>query len=290
MAFEYLLDFGCPIKEKFGMAGFVQRVKDQARIDTFFEQCREMGKDEKEILNEKVTLIMSVGGQQKSEEVRIKDLKKRADELHAIRGHCFDCPANAHHSPFGCLGMINYPISLRGEEWIMDQYSAMANPNGSFIQLMIEDNKISGNVMATQRPTGLETEEIPSSIFESVEGITRDYTTATGQAITLSSDQIFEMIFGLGRWEFPTMLSFLREFGAIDPDRASQMDVYESVRSLMRLMGQEPNDKLEDLKGDIGEFLLEVNDEDDRTIVQFKTFLHAIYVAYKMNAMIVTDA
>lgn len=49
-------------------------------------------------------------------------------ELRPLAFHCKKCPANAIRKPFGCFGSLVFPLSVEGEEWLMNLLPQTLDP------------------------------------------------------------------------------------------------------------------------------------------------------------------
>lgn len=288
MALEYINTYECPVKKKFGVQGVMQNTKNMHSCRTMVAMMREHGKSDEEIMKEEIIHVVYTRGRPEQKSMKFKELFAQASNYAEWRTHCENCPANADSQPFGCYGAVHYPISDAGEQWLMDNFRGSAEDMGTLLQHLIEINEIDGSGIAEARHRVSADPKNPG-IVKRRAAILKTYTDEDGQSKTLSSDQLIDVLLALREWDNPTMVAVLKDFGAVDQDKAEARISGQAVLGFIEGlgMGQEEG---EETSNDLGDFLIEIDDgEEDSTVLEFKRFLHAIYVAHGIGEELLTD-
>ena len=124
------------------------------------------------------------------QKVSVGTLLKQVEELDVHAHHCQGCKANLPGRPFGCYGSVSYPISAKAEEWLMSLLpSDLKSPAGYMLRSAVTDLKYTGGMFLEMRPKDM--------FFESPTPVKRKWGSWLS-AWTLSSDQLLQMLFGLG--------------------------------------------------------------------------------------------
>ncbi len=195
----------------------------------------------------------------------VQDLLDAAAELHPLREHCAGCPANRTGEPFGCIGFIQYPITKAGENWLIERLPVPDEPLvWELLQKGVEEFQYDG---ATVRPLRSE----GTNYFEAARPLTRKL----GE-FEIDSNQVFEMIFGVGNIIPNHGALLLLFFGAIRRDL--------DAKTIMHIAsaGEDAAQK--------HPFALKPDSDDNRSVVDFKNFLHALHIAWQLNVRLIVDA
>jgi hypothetical protein len=285
MAFEYLNTYACPVRKRFKDRVFVEECKSLHGVVQIFSALRAEGHSDKDILAKEVNHVVNRRGQQEVRTSKVKRLKKRAEKFLKWAKHCKDCPANAGGAHFGCYGAIHYPIGSAEEEWIMEQFRGSAEPMDSFVQHLIETNNIDGMDMAQARMEQMAAGDGPAmNLYERSHAVSRTFEGEDGESRSISSDQLFQLMMGMGHWEPNTMVMFLKDFGAVDAEKADDAGAQAMIMDAMAGMPKVPL-----ARPNLGKFLLPFPASPDHPAGEFVAFLHALHVAYKCGATMITD-
>jgi hypothetical protein len=288
MSLEYIAMMDCPVK---------QQTKDDYHLKVkTYRQClalnrilREQGKSREEVLATPVETLTLVRGKVdgKSEAVCLGDMAEQVKPFVAEgRHHCPQCTFGVEGitSPFGCYDSINYPISARAEEWLMNRL-ALHGGEDSLILTLISKNKISGKALAKGRPGGLLIKR-PASLFERENPVEVKVGGRNGRAV--NANQVVELIIELGQWQPHVMLNFLKDFGVIDASYADDAEKELVIGMLLTMTGAKKSDAPKSAKNGIGPFLMTDEADADTSIIQFQRFFHVMYLAYNQQAIFVT--
>jgi hypothetical protein len=128
-----------------------------------------------------------------TETVSASALLDQAAKLQPYEPYCAGCPANVLREPFGCYGALAYPISAAVERWLMDRLpQSLESRAGRLMRAgIIEDFGYDGATSADmRRQRGL--------FFERAEPVRRAWRTGFLRSWGHSSNQLLEMMIGLG--------------------------------------------------------------------------------------------
>jgi hypothetical protein len=262
MAIDHVIDLNCVPKKTLTTDGILQRLKGKARANAIIRLYRERGENRRPSDMGFELERRTADGSIETQVVVVQDLLDEAAELDPLAHHCAGCPANRRNAPFGCFDAINYPLSQKGELWLISQLPTPADPLVFllFSQMMQDFAKQLGGDTGEQmrRRTGI--------FFESED----TYVQRAGE-YTVTSDQIFEMLF-LNPAIQPTHASLLLLFFGAIP-RSLDAD---AMMNLMTVRDSVP-------------FAHEASPEDDETITALKGFFEALYRAYRLNVSLSLD-
>lgn len=111
------------------------------------------------------------------------DLLAQAAPLAVHAAGCDGCPANHLRRPYGCYRSITYPITAAAERWLVDRVEPADRLGGKLLMDAIADFGYDGAPMAPWRERGLL--QAPAALV-------------CPQAPTVSGDQLFQALFGVG--------------------------------------------------------------------------------------------
>ncbi len=189
MAIEYVLDLRCPVKEAVPTVDLMGLVRSQRQGELLLEMSRREG-DQRPAGEITITRRVQTpeGVQEKS--VSIQQMLDEAAPLEPLAHHCAGCRANMLEQPFGCYASISYPIRAAAEQWVMSRLpETLASTAGHFLVAAIRDFQYSGEPIARLRSKG--------AFFESRKPARRQWGPWLNKR-TITSDQMLQMMFGLG--------------------------------------------------------------------------------------------
>lgn len=265
MAIDYVIDYDCVPKQTFGTMGILERLKGRERAQTIIALFRK-NNDQRPPSEMGFEMVRTAAdGTEETQIIVVQHLLDSAAELQPFESYCHGCPANRTGTPFGCIGHISYPISGKGEAWLLNQ---LPRPDQPLVWLLlregIEKFRYDGSTVRELR-------EANRNLFDEDRTIYR----RLGE-ITVNADQIFEMTFLLGNIQPNHAGILLLFFGAINREEMEAPTIM-SIGSL----------SADDRAG--YPFLIEPADDDDLTIAEMKNFLAALYVAWVLNAQLLLD-
>jgi hypothetical protein len=180
--------------------------------------------------------------------------------------HCARCPANVGKRAFGCTGAINYPLTAAGESWLLEHLPDNRHP----LIFMLLPRVMRDMGYTGERGAALRAE--PGVFLASAQAPVRDLG-----ALTVSGDQVFEMLFLSGPI-YPAHGSLLLQFlGAVPRDLDADV---------MLQLSNPPSPAWID---EHVPFLHAPDASDDPTIGALKAFLYALYVAYCLGVPLLLD-
>lgn len=265
MSIDYIIDYDCIPKQTLGTDGILERIKGKARAEAVINLFRENG-DYRPV--EEIGFEFSRTAADGSEEVQIilvQNLLDEAAALEPLAHHCAGCPANRTRQPFGCMGQIEYPITLDAEAWLLNQLPTINEPLVWLLMRQgIDEFGYSGTDVA------------PLRAAEGVYFTERKVLARQLGEFAVTADQVFEMIFLLGDIQPSHAGVLLLFFHAIPRDLEAD--------EIMRISRPSENTRQP------YPFLLNAASDDDRCITQFKGFFHALYLAWTLNLRLLADA
>lgn len=268
MGIDYMIHYPCVPKDTLGTDGILERLKNRERAEQVIQMYRNAGDNRSDSKIGFELTRRSANGDQYSEVVVAADLLQEAAILDEFAHHCQGCPANLTGKAYGCVGYINYPITTKGEVWLLEQLPSVADPI-LFIMLVrgIQEIGYSGQEARRLR-------DEPGVYFQNVDTLARRYTE-----MDVTADILFEMTFQLGPIQPPHAAMLLLFYHAIprddiDPGRIMALTRHEL--SPDQFQAQYP-------------FLHEIKAEDDSSTQDLKRFLKALYVAYQLNVPVLLD-
>ncbi len=265
MAIDYVIDYDCVPKQTMGTMGIIERLKGQERADAIIALFRQNDdqRDPSEMGFEMVRT--AADGSEETQIVVVQHLLDSAEELEPLAPYCVGCPANRAGKPFGCIDHISYPITGKGEAWLLNQ---LPRPDEPLIWLLlregIEKFHYDGSTVRELRSTN-------QNLFEEERTIYR----RLGE-ISVTSDQLFEMTFLLGNVQPNHAGILLLFFAAIDRENMEAPTIMG--------IGELPTDDRVQYP-----FLIEHDKEDDPTTTEMKNFLAALYLAWVLNVQLLLD-
>jgi hypothetical protein len=263
---DYIIHYECEPKRALTVEGLMGYLKGRERAHAIIDLYRDNGdlRPPSEMGFEMVR--RTVDGGEDVEIIVVQDLLDAAEALTPWEPVCEGCPANRAGVPFGCVGSINYPLSSRGERWLLDQLPGNDHPLPFvLLQKAIFELGYTGESAARLRAQ--------EGIFlESTRPLERNI-----DGIVITGDQVFEIFFLSGPIQ-PAHGSMLLQFsGAIsqdlDADQIMQLGLAPSAEWIAANIPFRPRHE----------------PGDGETIAAVKTFLHALYVAFGLGVPLLLD-
>lgn len=266
MAIDYVIDYDCLPKQTLGTQGILERLKGRARAEAVIRLFRENGDDRPASEMGFEFTRNTPDGAEESRVIVVQDLLDEAAALDSLEAHCAACPANMRSEPFGCIDAIHYPLSARGEAWLLEQLPGVDEPlPWMLLRQSVTDMGYDGKRVEPLRAT--------PTYFEETRLLTRDFIE-----FAVSSNQVFEMLFLLGHVQPAHAGAMLMFFGAIRRDgEADEIStILNRALSPAALRQRYP-------------FRLSPHESDDQTIGELKAFLRALYIGWSMNTRVLLD-
>ncbi|HEX2620505.1 MAG TPA: hypothetical protein VHL11_10165 [Phototrophicaceae bacterium] len=265
MAIDYVIDYDCVPRQIFSTDGILDRLKGEERANTIIALFRENGDDRPPSEMGFEFSRNTPTGEEERRVIVVQELLDAAKDLYNEARHCVGCPANRTGKPFGCTGFIQYPVSGEGERWMLDQLPV---PDEALTWLLlkqgVEEFQYDG---ATVRP-----------LRESTDAYFEDRVPAKRRLgeFDIDANQLFEMIFAVGHINPNHAALLLLFLHALNRDLEAE-DIMQFTPAPRDAETRYP-------------FLLEPEKNDDHTVLEFKTFFHALYLAWRLNVRMMVDA
>ena len=189
---EYIVGLDCEPKRALSLEKMVALIKARNQAATIIELARKGGDQRPPEQFTFTRMVMRPTGQER-EQVSVGALLQQTAELKVHAGHCKGCPANMTEEPYGCYGAITYPISVAAEEWLMSLLpDDPKSVNGHLLRMMVKDFRYDGGMFLNMRGNPV--------FFESRQPVKRKWGSWFS-SWTFTSDQLLQMLFGLGTLE-----------------------------------------------------------------------------------------
>lgn len=266
MAIDYVVDYACVPKETLGTGGIMERLKARDRAGAVIKLFRENGDQRPPSeMGFEFTRTTSAG-QEETRVVVVQEMLDMAAELEPLAQHCAGCPANVLGRPFGCFGAIEYPISLDGERWLLDQLPGTDQP---LVWLLLRQ----GVQELGYDGAAVEPLRVNPAYFQERRVAGRDMVE-----FTMTANQVFEMLFLLGNIAPAHAGVVLLFFNAI-PRGVEAAQIVEIMNGTL---------STEAIEQDFP-FQMHVTEFDDRTVAGLKDFFRALHRAWALNVPLLLD-
>ncbi len=283
MAIDYVINMDCNVKRALTQDGMINAIKDRNRAGVTMEVLQRDGKSREEAGSYRIHNVVRTPGGDVEKIVTLDEMLERARPLKDLKLHCKNCAliVNSVNSfvrnqgkgelePFACYKSINYPISARGEEWLLGMARA-ALEEGAMRKLTLNyiiDQKVSGQKFKMMRA-------VPNNTFlERKTPLDLVVSKSILGKKVINTDQLMFMLFGFERMEQVQMVTLLFFSGAFailfeEPKDGEYQHVIKSTN-------QDGKSRWIAFK--------EWNDPgDDQSIVQIKDFFRSMFLAYALN-------
>jgi len=266
MAIDFTIDYPCAPKDALSTQGIIDRLKGEARAKAIIKLFRDAG-DERPPSEMGFEFTRSTpDGADENRVIVVQELLDAAADLDVWEGACATCPANRTGKRFGCTGQIEYPLSGKGEAWLLDQ---MPPPDDTLIWLLLKQ--------------GVDEFQYDGKTVEALRQQTDSYFEDNVPAIRslgefmLNANQTFEMMF------------VLRE-GAIYPNHGAILLLFAAAitrdieANMMMKLVPRPADAEKRYP-----FKHVEQPDDDATILQLKGFFKALWLGWILNVRVLLD-
>jgi hypothetical protein len=188
---DYIVDLSCTPKNELSLPTMVRLIKGRSQANTVLSLARREGNQAPA-----EAIEMGISHQTPSgtrvETVSAGALLDQAANLQPYEKYCAACPANALRTPFGCYGALAYPIPAHVERRLMDRLpESLESTAGRLLRGGIEDFGYTGaDIAGIRGHRGM--------FFERTSPVRRAWRTGFLRSWTLSSNQLLQMMIGLG--------------------------------------------------------------------------------------------
>ncbi len=190
MGIDYVVDLACEPKRSASTREIVSMLKAEGRARMLLQFADDNG-DDRPAEQLRFSMITRTPAGSEEIETSAQDMLDTARPLEELAHHCAGCRANLsgglREGAFGCHGHIPYPVSRTAETWLLSLFPAsLDSPAGEFLARAIADFGYDGSHTAQLRSQGM--------FFEASSPAARRWPNG----FELTSDQAWEMIFGVG--------------------------------------------------------------------------------------------
>lgn len=273
MAIDCVIEYDCEPKRQLSRAGILERIKEKQRADEVIQWFRDAG-DQRPPAQMGFEFSYSTPEHSGEKQlIVVQDLLDHAAELDGYAHHCHGCPANRTGEAFGCVGFVSYPIAAQTESWLLDRLPVPDEPlTWLLLRQGIRRFGYDGASVKILRDLDHSREASERTYFELPVAPQR----RLGE-LHIDSDQVFEMIFGVGDHIVPNHAGvLLLFFGAVKRDlEAAEIQDISSFDQAIR---------------DRTDFELNADILDSAGLSELIAFFHALYLAWKLNVNLFVDA
>jgi hypothetical protein len=266
MGADYIVHYGCEPKQALTLEGLMGRLKGRDRAEKIIQLYRAQG-DHRPPAQMGFEMVRRLpDGGEETEVIVVQSLLDSAAELTPWESHCIGCPANLTGMPFGCVGVINYPISVEAERWLLDQLPGDDHP----LLFMLLQSAIREKGYTGQSVVPLRAQE--GVFLEADDALDR----SLGHGV-ITGNQVFELLLLSGPI-YPAHGSLLLQFfGGISPDLEADE---------MMQLADSPSEQWMD---EHIPFRHVVSLADDHSVAALKEFFRAIHLAFRLGVPVLLD-
>jgi hypothetical protein len=207
-------------------------------------------------------------------EVTYESLVEKVGALVLHESACAECPANLFQAPFGCFGVVPYPISLAAEEWLMSRVQPTSMVGGFLCRRSIDDFRYDGGPIRRLRERGL---------MESSKAIDKVVEKHWLSSTKISSDQILHGMLALQEPTAPvTCVSILLWLGCLKVD-GRHLGGVEDAPLMSEVVGMSVERRRARTALDVGP------PADQMSTASIQGLLHAFYRSWLLDVPILVE-
>lgn len=191
MAIDFIVNRECEPKRSFGNGDsergtpvLLDALKAKSRADMIRELASREGRD---VDSMQVTVNLATPDGVESKPVTYRGLMQVAASLEQHSSSCVECPANVSQQPFGCFGVVNYPVAAEAERWLFGRLQQPGLVGAELFQGAVGDLGMKGKAVGQMRAAGM---------FELQKPLVDTHKLSFFKKLTRTSDQLFEGIVG----------------------------------------------------------------------------------------------
>jgi hypothetical protein len=279
VAIDYIINRECPAKETLGEEGIIHLVKSRTRGRAMVRMLLNEGHSQEEALS--TTLQLQTVRSDSEPEIRettVRQMLKESELLDDYTEHCRQCPVNMLES-FGCFQSVNYPLTAKAEHWLASRAEAAGKaglPDSILLDFIVDQNA-TGEYLARYR------HDEDGRFFELRSPMEITYRKNLMNKVTVTTDQILDMFFAVGRMESIHQQFLLLFSGGLS---------YQTDPPDMERLGKDFQAGI--VTDDEGRdrfmiYRMHNEPEDDDCIRQIKAFLRALFAAYCTGLAVTID-
>ncbi len=264
MAIHYEIQAGCRPRNELGEEALAELVRKQLRIRLIESDLASRGIRIDEATTRLQERVVRPDGVIAERTVSMEELREEVQPLDEYRESCDGCPACLAQEPFACFGTIDFPISALAEEWLLSCVGQEGSQSRTLLLEAAENYRYGGATRFDEwRRLGL-LERAQPLVLEG------------GGA---SSDTLLHQMFLVGEVSPNHGLGILLQLDALDTSDGRSGD--EVVEMLLQLVATGDASDAPDLR-----FARLPVEGEDRSILQLKRYLYALYTAFGLETMV----
>lgn len=271
MAIDYIINMGCPVQETLSLEGMITMIKNRNRAAYIIDLAKNDGKTEEEALERLFNVhLITPDGNTETKDIKVRDLLESTAPLNDLKTHCTECQANKPGQSFGCYMAINYPISGKAEEWLVElSKNALEKgvPNSLLLNYII-DQKVKGDRSDRMR------KDPGGTFFENQKPLEVVVKKALLNKKAVNTNQILDMFFSFQVLSLPHMVTLLYFSGAFS--KYSTEDEATNCQQAIKIISEDGTNIW------LG-FDLKDSADDDKTVSMLKDFLRSVFIAYGLQ-------
>lgn len=185
MSLDLTLDMACEPKRSLGYGDteigtrvLLNLRKIELNAATIRQQATAEGRD-----LDKVRVRME------ERDLTLPEMDAETAALAPLAPHCQSCPASGGGQPFGCIRIVNYPITRSAEEWILSRLPMPETIAGFLMLSALRDFQYDGEIVRRYRS---------EKLFEAPEGSVKPLPANEFGIAEVSTDTFFHAILGVG--------------------------------------------------------------------------------------------
>jgi hypothetical protein len=194
MAVDYCVALDCDPKLHFGngncfagSADILERLKSRDRGAVLVQLATQKGEDAAGL---RITLrVPDRNGNPVQKEVSLAELQAEAKPLEAQSAACSACPANFLGKPYGCFGVVNYPIPAAAEKWLLGRVQPFGTVGANLCLDFMSEFGVSGDPIRQMREGGF---------FENPKAQKITFKKGFLKSVSITADQLLETILMAG--------------------------------------------------------------------------------------------
>ncbi|MBI3725488.1 hypothetical protein HY251_16280 [bacterium] len=271
MGIDYVVDYDCEPKRALGLDRILELLKDRSRAAATLELLRQRGEADRPLEEIEFEFVARTPeGDLAPRRVKVKEVLDRAAALEEFAPACEGCPANNTGRAFGCMGAVGYPLSNKGESWLLSR--VQPGPGADLLRAFVENIGITGGDISKMRAAG-------ESFFEA-----RTSPARSDLGFPLATDQLLEAIFCKGHLAPSHGAIMLLALSALRLER-SVPEASDLPPGSAMLVGKDENGHETAQVYDIPA----PDETDDDTIKELKQFLRALFLARGFGVRMLVD-
>jgi hypothetical protein len=271
MAADWVINLPCQPKETLGDGDFLAGtdtllncLKADNRAAAVADIARQHG--DPPVGKSIVVRVARADGEVQDQRVSYEDLVAQSRRLHPLASACAGCPANVLGRPFGCSGIVNYPIPMAVEEWLAGRLQPSSAIGGTLFLAAIRDFGYTGQPIRQFRAGGM---------FASGQPIKRKLKGGLFSSESVTTDQLFQALFCIGEPLHPGhCFGVLLWLGRIWLDGAA-VETPEQAAVVSQLGGADERRQRT--------ALVTGGDRSVDGVAQFESLLQALYRSWVLN-------